>query len=142
MVFTPVGVRCRECARLRPPAQYDLQGVRGRVVATAAAIVVVGGGVLGWLHLTMLGMFLSMLVGLAAGEALSRVSRRKQGRPMEVLTGLTVVLTVLVATAVTLLGAGVADMGVALARAVASLTSIYSLLGLVLGVVLAVGRVR
>ncbi|GAC1433171.1 MAG: hypothetical protein NVSMB65_06950 [Chloroflexota bacterium] len=141
MIFTPVGVRCKQCAQLRPPPQYDLSGaVRARVLAAAMAIVVAGGGLLGWLHLVSFGIFASMAIGFGAGEVLSRVSARKRGRLMDVIAGATVVLTLVVADSVMLLLRH-ASPGAALLGALALLSTIYGVLGLILGVVVAVGRV-
>ncbi len=143
MIFTPVGARCRECAQLRRLPQFEMRGeVRVRVLGTAAAIAILGGGALGILHLASFGLIMSMILGFAIGEALSRVSGRKQGREMEVIAGVTLVLTMIVATTVLFLTAGHVSPGAAVAGAMTTLTGVYSLLGLALGVVLAVGRVR
>lgn len=143
MIFTPVGARCKECAQLRRLPQFEIKGeVRARVLGTSAAIVIVGGGALGLLHLASFGLFLSLALGFAIGEALSRVSGRKRGREMEIIAGVTLVLTMLVAYTVLVMTASQASLGPAVGAAFTTLTSIYGLLGLVLGVVLAVGRVR
>jgi hypothetical protein len=142
MIFTPVGVRCKECARMRPPPQFDLAGiVRVRVLLAAAAFVVVGGGLLGLLHLVGFGLFLSLALGFAVGETLSRVSARKQGRQMELIAGATLVLTLVVAYTVSAVATGYA-LPHALGLALAGLTNLYGLIGLALGLVLAIGRVR
>jgi len=143
MIFTPVGVRCKECARMRPPPQYDVSGaVLVRVVGTAAALVVVLGGLIGFLHLLGLSFLLPMAVGLGVGEALSRVARRKRGRVIEVIAGVTVALTLFAGYLGAFLSATHGALGLALPATVSALTGFYGLLGLVLGVLLAVGRIR
>lgn len=106
MVHTPVGARCRECARVSklPTFQVSLKnyliaaGV-GLGMATAAGIA---WGVAGWalalfFHLN-LNLILAPGVGYTIGEVMSLSVNRRRGRGLAVLAGFFVVISYLVAT--------------------------------------------
>ncbi|MCE2405401.1 MAG: hypothetical protein J4F43_09630 [Dehalococcoidia bacterium] len=86
MIQTPVGARCRDCARVTPHPTYDVSTNYFVRASVAAAVVGIVGGILWgalWPHLVGI-LFLPWLmaagVGLAIGEAVSFMSNRKRGR--------------------------------------------------------------
>lgn len=113
MVQTPVGARCRECANVRKLPQYDVDMV---LLARAS-----GGGltasVLVWLvisGLPFLRFFLSILVGFAVGEVMSRLSRRRTNLALETAAVVVVVIGFL-AVEVWRFAGSVESLGAALA---------------------------
>jgi hypothetical protein len=90
MVQTPVGVRCRRCAQLRRLPQFDVDLtllVRSALAGLLTSLVV-------WLvvsYLVVLRYFLSILVGAAVGEVMSRLARRRTSRALEAAAVLDVV---------------------------------------------------
>lgn len=87
MVETPVGFKCRECAR---PARSQLmyvkprQFVMGAVWALAAAVL---GGLL-FSQLPFAFFFLEILFGMGVGEAARRGSGGHRGTALAVVAGL------------------------------------------------------
>ncbi len=93
LVITPVGARCRECARLRRLPTYHLGStfiLRGLGAALAAGAAA---GAL-WAFLfpyrfgAFIGLFLGLGLGYAVGESVSWAANRKRG---PVLQGVAVV---------------------------------------------------
>jgi hypothetical protein len=93
MVQTPVGARCRACARLRRPPMYEVSPL---VAARAAGAAVLAGAALGVVWGVVLppgfgfgffGIFIALLIGSPLGygfaELLDRVSNRKRGTLMQ-----------------------------------------------------------
>lgn len=86
LVQSPVGARCRDCARVMKNPLYKLSGGQ---LARAVAAAVVGGFVMGvvWLFLLFafggLGLFFSIFIGLglswAFTKAMDWATRRKRG---------------------------------------------------------------
>jgi hypothetical protein len=98
MIYTPVDVRCRDCAQRRRPPQYTLTPrVYARVLPTAAAFAHICGFLLSLVP--RLGLLASImivfLIGFLVAGALGRVSGYKQGRVMQVIAGATVVVGIL-----------------------------------------------
>jgi hypothetical protein len=112
MVQTPVGVRCRSCANMRRLPQFDV-GPTLLARAVPAGLVT---SIVAWFLVSavpFLSVFLSILVGVAVGEVMSRLSRRRTSLPLEalavldVVVGLAVVVTVSGSLSNALLGSGV-----------------------------------
>ena len=143
MIFTPVGVRCKDCAQLRRLPQYQMtRQVYLRVIPSALALALVTGYLLSLvpLHLGFLGGF---VVGLVVGEGLRRLSGYKQGREMEVIAGATVIVAVLSSSVFPIIRLlGLDGLGLALNIAVGPQTFLYNALGIVIGVFLAIQRLR
>jgi hypothetical protein len=100
--MTPVGAKCRQCARARLQPAFVLTPVDALIAFFTAAI---GGFILGALAslLTSLIPFLGILTILfpiAAGVVISRLTRRilprKHGLALKIAVGLGVVVSVLV----------------------------------------------
>ncbi|MBI2860040.1 MAG: hypothetical protein HYX91_00860 [Chloroflexi bacterium] len=101
LVQTPVGARCRECARLHrlPTYQVSLQHYLKGAGASAVAGAV--SGFLWWLIAGIMPFFfLNLLLGAGAGyvtgEAVSLATNRKRGPALAVIASLGVVASYLV----------------------------------------------
>jgi hypothetical protein len=112
LVHTPGGMRCPDCARLRRPVMYELKltdYLRATGAAVAAAVPL---GFLGALLLPPRGgagfflLAIALLAGVGAGtviaEAMSRATRNKRGRSMQLIA----IAAVLLAGALRLVFAG------------------------------------
>ncbi len=142
MIFAPVGVRCRECAQLRRLPQYTLTPrVYARVIPSAVALALVAGFVLSFVP--GVGFLGGIAVGFIVGEGLRRASGYKQGRAMEIIAGATVVLSVMAANGIAVLRAfGLGQLGLALQSAVSPSSLGFSALGILIGIFIAVQRLR
>ena len=132
LVQAPVGIRCRECGRAQPLPTFDVRPAN-YAKAVVAAVVIAVLGVLLWLTLGFFtGTWMWSLVvtplatGYAAGEIISRVVNLKRSRGLMVIAGGTVVLTVLVGMYLT----------------AAPVFTLWGLLAVAGGVLIAIGRVR
>jgi hypothetical protein len=82
VIQTPVGARCRECAQLRKLPQFQADPVliiRSTVAGFAVSAVC-------WYFLSyvaFLRFFLSILVGAAIGETMSRLAKRRDNLFLE-----------------------------------------------------------
>jgi hypothetical protein len=103
MVQAPVGIRCPECGKAVRPPTLDVQpGYYARALAVGAAIAI-GGGLL-WILLvkTVFGRIpylpslLAIVVGYAAGELVSRSVNRKRGLGLTWIAGGSVVVAFLI----------------------------------------------
>lgn len=143
MIFTPVGVRCRECAQLRRLPQYVMTPRLYARVITGAVVLALVTGFLISLAPAYLGFLGGIVVGLVVGEGLRRLSGYKQGRQMEIIAGATVIVAVVSSNAFVIVRYhGLSQVGVALSVAVGPQTLIYNALGIVIGVVIAIQRLR
>jgi hypothetical protein len=83
VVQTPVGGRCPTCANLRRLPQFDV----GLALMSRAVAGGLAASLLGWYllsYVTYLRYFLSILVGAAVGESMSRLARRRTSTILEV----------------------------------------------------------
>jgi hypothetical protein len=94
LVYTPGGTRCPDCAQLRRPVMYELAPLDIAKAASASAVVAVVLGVAGTILLAPgrglpFGFFLAILIGAGAGalmaEAITRATRAKRGRTMQLV---------------------------------------------------------
>ena len=132
LVQAPVGIRCRECGRPVPLPTFDVRPANYAKASVAAAIIGVLGVVL-WLTLLFFtgtrliaSLVTPLVVGYAAGEIISRVVNLKRSKGLMYIAGGTVLISSLVAMILT--------GGLVL--------SLWSLLALIGGVLIAIGRVR
>ena len=101
LVPTPVGARCRECARLyklptyRVSARYYL-----RATGTGLGVAIAGGVLWGliqtWFPFFYLNLILAPAMGYAIGELVSRAVNRKRGKGLAVVASTAVVISYLV----------------------------------------------
>lgn len=94
LVYTPGGTRCPDCARLRRPVMYELAPLDYAKAIGATLVVAIGLGVAGAILLRPggglpFGFFLAILIGAGAGaamaEAITRITRGKRGRAMQLV---------------------------------------------------------
>lgn len=147
MIQTPVGSRCRTCARIRKLPMFTLSPADYlKAIGTALAASIVCGAVVALvLHMApflgILRFFLMAGLGYTVAEALLRFTR-KRGTVVGVITGISVVLGVIVGQALFFLLGG-ADPALAFMVATATaILPIWSLLGVVVAAVVAFSRVR
>lgn len=96
MVETPVGIRCKKCARLRRLPTYQVSASYYlKAAGTGLAMAVAGGFIWGYLQNFILGSFLfnfliAAALGYAAGEVISLSVNRKRGIGLAVIGALSV----------------------------------------------------
>ncbi|MDE3077011.1 MAG: hypothetical protein KGJ86_16470 [Chloroflexota bacterium] len=99
MISTPVGMRCRQCAKLRGSPVYELSGrYLWQAVGAAAGIVAVGGFVFALLapfiaRTLLLSFFIYMFAGMGIGELIGRAANHKRGLRLQILAIAATVLT-------------------------------------------------
>lgn len=101
LVQTPVGARCRDCARLyklptyRLSPAYYLRAI-GTALGMAAVLGLVWGFVAGLLNFLYLNLILAAGIGYAIGEVTSLAVNRKRGIWLAVIGSIAVVIAYLV----------------------------------------------
>lgn len=104
LVQTPVGARCRDCAKVRRVPTYD---VRPLFLVRAGTAALVSGAVLGvaWRLFFPLGFgfffgfFVALGLGYAVGESVSWAANRKRGPALQGIAASGVVVSYLVRNA-------------------------------------------
>ena len=84
VIQTPVGGRCRTCANLRRLPQYEVDPALFAVSAAGG----LGTSLVAWYllaYVPSLRFFLSIFAGLAIGEVMSRLARRRSNLLLEAL---------------------------------------------------------
>ena len=135
LIQTSVGARCRKCAGLKRLPTYEItpkQYVKAVVVGLGSSVVVGIAWAALWGFLWFFNFFLAAGAGYAIGEILSWSVNRKRGLLLEIIAGLCLVVSYIVANVG--LSAGVltffADFG------------LWDLLIVAIGIMVAVGRLR
>ena len=126
MVHAHVGIRCPDCARVRPVPTYDVSGaMMARAIGAGAALAVVGGaGVSAFIIFVPIPILWWALIGglgYVVGEGISVAANRKRGQRLRfVAAGVTfvAVTAITIATGVTLGLFGLLASGVAIYIAV------------------------
>lgn len=138
---TPVGARCRECANIRRLPMYHISAghlLRGLAAALATGAVLGGiwGALLPFGAFFFYGLLLGLGLGYGVGEAVSVAANRKAGPPLQALAAAGVVVAYLVRSAIL----ASALRNVAIIDIVTN--DLFGYIVVVLGVVVAMGRVR
>ena len=136
-IQTPVGARCRECARLRRIPTYNItaaQYVRAIVVALVLGIAtgIVWGRLRSWLSFLYLDFILALLIGYAMGELVSLSINKRRGTRLQIVASLAVILSYI---------ASRADLVDGSIKIFVDF-NIWSLFALFVGVVAAINRLR
>ena len=103
MIQTPVGARCRECARLYKLPTYRVSGFHYlRAAGAAIGIAAVCGMLWGWLDKVIpffyiLNIVIGAAVGFACAEIIGLAVNRKRGTGLAIIAGFSVLLSYLVA---------------------------------------------
>ncbi|MHB1132222.1 MAG: B-box zinc finger protein [Chloroflexota bacterium] len=92
LVQTPVGLRCRACANIRPLPQYDVSLYRTALAALAGLVVAVVAGTFFFTYVGVFALWLSPFYGMAVGEVVSRASGYKSGPRLQIVAGACIVL--------------------------------------------------
>ncbi len=98
LIETPVGARCRECARIKKTPTYALS-TRYLLRAIGAGIggAIITGVIWGFINLILPSYFFTILLAAGAGyligEIITRAVNRKRGTVLAIIGGLSVVLT-------------------------------------------------
>lgn len=143
MFMTPVGVRCRECANLRPLPTYDVPpallvrvGLVGLVVACVLAFLI-------WnTPVRAFGVFLMPFYGWLTAEAIARLANEKRGPRLQLVAAAVLMIGVLVAALwplvadPRLVAAGLAP------RLLVQVASLEFLIGLAFALVFGITRLR
>jgi hypothetical protein len=138
MVQTPVGARCKQCARLYKLPTYNVSTrhyVRavGSGLGAALVIGVIWGALETLLPFFFLNLLLAAGVGYAIGEIISLSVNRKRGAGLAIVAGLAVVVSYIVSQFLPW-GFGFVFLGL--------LAVVFDLLAIAVGVFLAVTRLR
>ena len=135
--YTPVGVRCRECANLKRLPQYELSiAYVARGLGTALVVGAVAGAIWGVISVGFFGLLVGGGAGYMIGESVSIATNRKVGVQVQVLAGAGVVLAFVVRGAILASSLRGWDIEFILLR------DLFGYLALALAMVVAVGRLR
>ena len=91
MVQTPVGFRCKDCARVTPPPTFDVNRIYlARAVGASVALGVAGGIIFKLLSLLLGGVAFWQAIAFAGigyviGEGVSVAVNRKRGRGLKLV---------------------------------------------------------
>jgi hypothetical protein len=138
MVQTPVGARCPDCAKLYRLPTYRVSGSYYlRAIGTGLGMAIVTGLIWGVLDRFILYFFFGFFslilaggIGYIIGEVISRAVNRKSSTGLAVIGG----AAVLVAYAVNILSFGILPS--------APLSIIFDIIGIGIGIYMAVNRLR
>jgi len=142
MIFTPVGVKCKDCAQMRPLPQFVLTPrLYARVIPGAIALALGVGFLLSFA--IGLGFIGGIIVGIVVGKALRRISGYKQGMVMELIAGSTVVLAVISSPVIAALRAsGLHNLGHAIQQGFSPEMIGFNAFGIIIGVYIAIQQLR
>ena len=93
LVHTPVGARCKGCAKVRRSPIYEVGTLYYLKAAGAGLGLAVAGGVV-WALLRGIpfaSIITSIIVGVVIGEGISRVANRKRGVGLQVIAAISVI---------------------------------------------------
>lgn len=134
MVQTPVGARCLQCAALKRLPVYEISPISyvRAVVAGLAAAAVLGAV---WGFIPFGGFFLffvTLVIGYLIGEAVSLSVNRKRGAGLQVIAGISMIVSYAVRSLIEAPPHGFLN----------TFTNIYGLISLAIGVIVAVSLLR
>lgn len=148
LIQTPVGARCRECARLRRLPMFEvgpldyLKGIGAGLAASYGAGLVLTLALAAVPYLGIVGLLLLLGLGYIVGEAVSRATRLKRGTGLGIVAALAVPVGLILGRATLLTLAG-APLQAALVGGVVSLAgSLWAFFGLLVAAAIAYTRVR
>ncbi|GIW06250.1 MAG: hypothetical protein KatS3mg060_1055 [Dehalococcoidia bacterium] len=112
LVYTPVGVRCRDCAQLRKLPTYDVRPAGYLVASLTGLALAVGFGAL-WAVLALVGLgagffslWIVLFLGYGIGELISRSVNRKRGPGLMAVAVVSVALAFIISRLIPLIVLG------------------------------------
>jgi len=129
MVQTLVGPRCPNCANLKRLPTYEIS-LRQYLIAVGVGVGVAAAAGFVWaliwnaIHFLFLSLLIAAGIGYAIGEVISLSTNRKRGPGLQVIAGISVVVSF------------------AVYYLFVPWFSFYTIIGLALGIVIAVARLR
>ena len=134
MVQTPVGARCPKCAALKKLPVYEISTIFYiRAIAAGLATAAVLGAI--WPFIPLGGFFLffiALVIGYIVGEGISLAVNRKRGPGLQIIAGISVVVSYVIRSLVETSQQGFLHI----------FADVYGLIALILGVIVAVGLLR
>jgi len=134
VVQTPVGARCPKCAALKKLPVFEISTIfYMRAIAAGLATAAVAGAI--WKFIPLGGFFLffmALVVGYVIGEAVSLAANRKRGPGLQIIAGISVVVSYTVRSIIEAPQQGFLHI----------FTDVYGLIALILGIIVSVGLLR
>ena len=134
VVQTPVGARCPKCAALKKLPVFEISTIfYMRAIAAGLATAAVAGAI--WKFMPLGGFFLffiALVVGYVIGEAVSLAANRKRGPGLQIIAGISVVVSYTVRSIIEAPQQGFLHI----------FTDVYGLIALILGIIVSVGLLR
>lgn len=134
LVQTPVGARCPKCAAVKRLPVYSISTI-SYIKAVLAGLAVASALGAIWPFIPFGGfvwLIIAAGIGYAIGEIVSISVNKKRGPGLQAIAGISMVVSYLVRS---LLDAPLAEFS-------SSLLNVYGLIALVLGIIIAVSRLR
>jgi len=134
LVQTPVGARCPECAAMKRLPVYNVTGIFYARAIAAGLLTASALGAL-WPFIPFGGFFYLIIaigIGYAIGEVVSLSANRKRGRGLQAIAGLSMVVSYVIRSL----------LDTPLPNFMDSFLNVYGLIALVLGIIVAVSRLR
>jgi len=133
LVQTPVGARCPKCAAVKRLPVYTVPAIYYlRAIAAGFVSAAVLGAVWGLLPLHMLAIFISMGIGYGVGEIISISVNRKYGIGLQVIAAVSMCIAYVIRALIDTRLTDFTD----------SLLDVWGMVGIFLGIVVAVSRLR
>jgi len=134
VVQTPVGARCPKCAALKKLPVFEISTIFYiRAIAAGLATAAVAGAI--WKFIPLGGFFLffiALVVGYVIGEAVSLAANRKRGPGLQIIAGISVVVSYTVRSLIEAPQQGFLH----------TFADVYGLIALILGIIISVGLLR
>jgi hypothetical protein len=134
VVQTPVGARCPKCAALKKLPVFEISTIFYiRAIAAGLATAAVLGAI--WHFIPLGGFFLffiALVIGYVVGEGISLAVNRKRGPGLQIIAGISVVVSYVIRSLIE-----ASDLGLFNA-----FVTVYGLVALGIGIIVAVGLLR
>ena len=134
MVQTPVGARCPKCAALKKLPVFEISTIFYiRAIAAGLATAAVLGAI--WPFIPLGGFFLffiALVIGYVIGEIVSLAVNRKRGPGLQIIAGISVVVSYVIRSLIE-----ASDLGLFNA-----FVTVYGLVALGIGLIVAVSLLR
>jgi hypothetical protein len=134
LVQTPVGARCPECAAVKRLPVYNVPAF-SYVRALLSGLAVAAALGAAWPFIPFGGflwLIIAMGIGYAIGEVISLSVNRKRGIGLQVIAGASMVASYIIRSVI----------DVQFSDYIGSFFSVYGLIALILGIIVAVSRLR